>query len=58
MLKDISGLISNMIGAEDAAASGANVAGKVVGTAAKIGSVAVGGAAGLASKGLGAMASA
>lgn len=58
MLKDISGLISNMIGAEDAASSGASVAGKVVGTAAKIGSVAVGGAAGLASKGLGAMASA
>lgn len=56
MLKDISGLISNMIGAEDAAASGAGMAGKVVGAAAKIGTVA-GGVGGLAMKGLGAAAS-
>ena len=57
MLKDVSGLISNMIGAEDAAASGASVAGKVVGTAAKIGTVA-GGVGGLAMKGLGGIAGA
>lgn len=54
MLKDISGLIANMIGADDAGAAGAGMAGKVLGTAAKIGSVAVGGVAGLAAKGLGA----
>lgn len=54
MLKDISGLIANMIGADDAGAAGAGMAGKVLGTAAKIGSVAVGGVAGVAAKGLGA----
>lgn len=56
MLKDISGLIANMIGADDAGAAGAGMAGKVLGTAAKIGSVAVGGVAGVAMKGLGATA--
>ncbi len=54
MLKDISSLIANMIGADDAGAAGAGMAGKVLGTAAKIGSVAVGGVAGMAAKGLGA----
>lgn len=55
MLKDMSSLIANMIGADDAGAAGAGMAGKVLGTAAKIGTVAVGGA-GLAMKGLGATA--
>lgn len=54
MLKDMSGLIANMIGADDAGAAGAGMAGKVLGTAAKIGTVAVGGVAGVAAKGLGA----
>lgn len=57
MLKDISGLIANMIGADDAGAAGAGMAGKVLGTAAKIGSVAVGGVAGMAMKGAGGLAS-
>ena len=57
MLKDISSLISSMIGADDASAQGAGMAGKVVGTAAKIGMVAAGGA-GLAMKGAGALAGA
>ncbi|MDY5042333.1 MAG: hypothetical protein SPF07_05170 [Eubacteriales bacterium] len=56
MLKDISSLIANMIGADDAGAAGAGMAGKVLGTAAKIGSVAAGGVAGVAMKGLGATA--
>lgn len=55
MLKDMSSLIANMIGADDAGAAGAGMAGKVLGTAAKIGTVAAGGA-GLAMKGLGATA--
>ncbi len=54
MLKDMSSLIANMIGADDAGAAGAGMAGKVLGTAAKIGTVAVGGVAGVAAKGLGA----
>lgn len=54
MLKDMSGMIANMIGADDAGAAGAGMAGKVLGTAAKIGTVAVGGVAGVAAKGLGA----
>lgn len=57
MLKDMSGLIANMIGADDAGAAGAGMAGKVLGTAAKIGTVAVGGVAGVAAKGLGGAAS-
>ncbi len=56
MLKDMSGMIAGMIGADDAGAAGAGMAGKVLGTAAKIGSVAVGGVAGVAAKGLGAAA--
>ena len=51
-LKDIAGMISNLIGAEDAAASGGQVAGKVMGAAMKMGSV-VGGVGGLALKGVG-----
>ena len=53
MLKDIGSMISKMIGADDAAASGEGMAKKVGATAVKIGSVAAGGA-GLAMKGIGA----
>lgn len=53
MLKDMSGIIAGMIGADDAGAAGAGMAGKVLGAATKIGTVAAGGA-GLAMKGLGA----
>ncbi len=56
MLKDMSSTIAGMIGADDAGAAGAGMAGKVLGTAAKIGTVAVGGVAGAAAKGLGAAA--
>lgn len=52
MLKDIGGMISKMIGADDAAASGEGMAKKVGSTAVKIGSVAAGGA-GIAMKGAG-----
>lgn len=55
MLKDMSGIIASLIGADDAATVGADKAGKVLSTAAKIGTVAAGGA-GLAMKGLGATA--
>lgn len=55
MLKDMSGIIAGMIGADDAGAAGAGMAGKVLGAATKIGTVAAGGA-GLAMKGLGAAA--
>ena len=48
-LKDISNMISGLIGAEDAAASGSQVASKVGGTVAKIGL----GAAGVGAKALG-----
>ncbi len=56
MLKDMSSTIAGMIGADDAGAAGAGMAGKVLGSAAKIGTVAVGGVAGAAAKGLGAAA--
>ncbi len=57
MLKDMSSTIANMIGGDDASASGAGMAGKVLGSAAKIGTVAVGGVAGAAAKGLGGLSS-
>ena len=53
MLKDISSMISKMIGAEDAAASGSSVAAKVGGTAMAI----AGGVGGAALKGVGSLAS-
>lgn len=54
MLKSMSSDIANLIGADDASASGAGMAGKVLGTAAKIGTVAVGGVGGALAKGVGA----
>lgn len=51
-LKDVSGMISSMIGADDAAKSGSAVASKVGGTAMAI----AGGVGGVAAKGLGAIA--
>ena len=51
-LKDVSGMISSMIGADDAAKSGSAVAAKVGGTAMAI----AGGVGGVAAKGLGAIA--
>lgn len=56
MFKDISGMIANMIGADDASATGAGLAQKTLGAATKVGTVAVGGALGLGAKGVGAMA--
>lgn len=56
MFKDISGMIANMVGAEDASSTGAGAAQKVLGAATKVGTVAVGGALGLGAKGVGAMA--
>lgn len=54
MLKDMSSTIANMIGGDDAGAAGAGMAGKVLGSAAKIGTVAVGGVGGALAKGVGA----
>ncbi len=56
MFKEISGMIANMVGAEDASATGAGLAQKTLGAATKVGTVAVGGALGLGAKGVGAMA--
>lgn len=56
MFKDISLMIANMVGAEDASSTGAGAAQKVLGAATKVGTVAVGGALGLGAKGVGAMA--
>ncbi len=55
MLKDISSMISNMIGASDAAASGGQMAGKVAGAALQIGMVAATGGASLAGSAMGAL---
>ncbi len=54
MIKDLTKLISDMIGADDAAASGAGMAQKVGSTVGKIGAIGIGGVAGLAGKGIGA----
>lgn len=54
MLKDMPGTIADLIGADDATKQGGDMAGKVLSSAAKIGTVAVGGVAGVAAKGLGA----
>lgn len=55
MLKDISSTVSNMIGADDAAASGEGMAKKVGGTVAKVGLAATGVGAAVIAKGRGAM---
>ncbi len=54
MIKDITKMISEMIGADDAAASGAGMAQKVGSTVGKIGAIGIGGVAGMAGKGIGA----
>ncbi|MBQ2863916.1 MAG: hypothetical protein IJE91_00440 [Clostridia bacterium] len=55
MIKDITKMISEMVGADDAAASGAGMAQKVGSTVGKIGAIGIGGVAGMAGKGVGAM---